>query len=130
VEQEELLMLRKALSMFEKSNINVEDPKRRAESWSAYFEDAKPKEVLEKVKFNKANLKDTVRTLFLRMNAKVHDVYPINHEMIIRETTISPDEQKLLRALWQLSPLRKGDLKIVSDKQYLNTILPRFLYLL
>ncbi|KAH0816691.1 hypothetical protein GEV33_006099 [Tenebrio molitor] len=130
VEQEELLMLRKALSMFEKSNINVEDPKRRAESWSAYFEDAKPKEVLEKVKFNKANLKDTVRTLFLRMNAKVHDVYPINHEMRIRETTISPDEQKLLRALWQLSPLRKGDLKIVSDKQYLNTILPRFLYLL
>jgi hypothetical protein len=116
--------------MFEKSNINVEDPKRRAESWSAYFEDAKPKEVLEKVKFNNANLKDTVRTLFLRMNAKVHDVYPINHEMRIRETTISPDEQKLLRALWQLSPFRKGDLKIVSDKQYLNTILPRFLYLL
>jgi hypothetical protein len=64
------------------------------------------------------------------MNAKVHEVYPINHEMRIRETTISPDEQKLRRALWQLSPFRKGDLKIVSDKEYLNTILPRFLYLL
>jgi hypothetical protein len=51
------------------------------------------------------------------MNAKVHEVYPINHEMRIRETTISPDEQKLRRALWQLSPLRKRDLKIVSDKE-------------
>jgi hypothetical protein len=77
VEKEELLMLRNALSPFERCNINVEDPTRRAESWTAYFKDAKPKEVLDNVKFNNANLKDTLRTLFLRMNAKIHEVYPL-----------------------------------------------------